>query len=228
MKLIVVSTETFFAQETTAVPALFEAGLEIFHLRKPHSTIEEMRDFLQKIPAQFHGRVVLHDHFSLLNEFALKGVHINRRTPVETWRAASLSTKMPHTETRRATSLHHHTSKSCHTLEEIKHISGFDYVFLSPIFDSISKNGYSKAFSHEELLQAKRAGIINGKVIALGGVTPENIPQVAEYGFGGVAILGGLWADFEITGDVQSLLERFNVYRTQMNGLLFTKKYSHP
>ncbi|MCL2327417.1 MAG: thiamine phosphate synthase [Bacteroidetes bacterium] len=197
MKLIIVSTETFFAQEATAVCSLFEAGLEIFHLRKPYSTIAEMRNFVAQIPQEYRGRVVLHDHFLLLNEFALKGVHINRRNPiVETQCIASLR----------------HTSKSCHSLNEIKNISQFNYVFLSPIFDSISKNGYTKAFSHEELLQAKNEGIINEKVIALGGITPENIPQVVEYGFGGIAILGGLWSDFEKTGDVQGLLQRFKKF----------------
>ena len=212
MKVIVVSTEHFFEKEIEAVCPLFEAGLQIFHLRKPYSTINEMRDFLRKIPAEFHGRVVLHDHFLLVNEFGLKGVHINRRNPVETLRVTSLCTKMPQTETLHATSLHHHTSKSCHSIEEIKNISQFDYVFLSPIFDSISKNGYTKAFSHEELLHAKNEGIINEKVIALGGITPENMQKIVDYGFGGVAILGGLWADFENTGDVQELLQRFEKF----------------
>lgn len=199
MKVVVVSTETFFAHEIAAVCLLFEAGLQIFHLRKPQSTINEMRDFLRKIPAQFRGRVVLHDHFLLLNEFELKGAHLNRRNPVETQGIAPPQ----------------HTSKSCHSLEEITNISQFNYVFLSPIFDSISKNGYTKTFSHEALLQAKSTGIINEHVIALGGIMPENISHIVNYGFGGVAILGGLWADFEKTGDVQSLLKRFFLYKTQ-------------
>ncbi|MDR1761478.1 MAG: thiamine phosphate synthase [Bacteroidales bacterium] len=194
MKIIVISTEHFCSNETVAVCSLFEAGLQIFHLRKPKSTIEEMRDFIIKIPVEFHGRVVLHDHFSLIREFELKGIHINKRNP---------SVEMQH-----ATFLQH-KSKSCHSLEEIKNISQFDYVFLSPIFDSISKSGYSKAFSHEELLQAKNAGIISEKVIALGGIMPENISKIVNYGFGGIAILGGLWADFEASGDIQSLLQRF-------------------
>ena len=30
-------------------------------------------------------------------------------------------------------------------------------------------------------------------MIALGGVTPENMSLVQDYGFGGAAVLGGLW-----------------------------------
>ena len=31
------------------------------------------------------------------------------------------------------------------------------------------------------------------KVVALGGVTLQNIPQVKDFGFGGVAVLGDVW-----------------------------------
>ena len=105
-----------------------------------------------------------------------------------------------------------HISKSCHSLKEIQNISNFNYVFLSPIFDSISKTGYTQAFSRTELLQAKNAGIINEKIIALGGITPENMLQITDYGFGGIAILGGLWGDFDKTGDMQELLQRFKKF----------------
>lgn len=67
-----------------------------------------------------------------------------------------------------------------------------DYLFLSPIFDSISKAGYRSAFSHEQLQRAADEGVIDRKVIALGGVTPERIPYLHSLGFGGVAMLGAL------------------------------------
>jgi thiamine-phosphate pyrophosphorylase len=215
MKLIVISTEDYFAKETEAVSLLFVAGLQIFHLRKPNFDIEEMRKFLKKIPSKFHNRIVLHDNFSLLNEFGLKGIHLNRRNPhYISSHPSKRGEYSPLLEGLGQVSI----SKSCHSLEEAKNsVSQFDYVFLSPIFDSISKNGYSKAFSNEELLNAKSDGIINEKVIALGGITPENIPQVANYGFGGIAILGGIWGDFEKTGDKTKLLERFEKYKIMVN-----------
>jgi len=30
-------------------------------------------------------------------------------------------------------------------------------------------------------------------VLALGGVTPERVPELADLGFSGVAVLGGVW-----------------------------------
>lgn len=68
------------------------------------------------------------------------------------------------------------------------------YVFLSPIFDSISKAGYEAAFTASRLQQAAADGIIDGKVIALGGVTANNIPLLKEWHFGGAAFLGDVWS----------------------------------
>ena len=36
-------------------------------------------------------------------------------------------------------------------------------------------------------------GIINERVVALGGVTPEYIPQLRAWNFGGAAFLGDIW-----------------------------------
>lgn len=71
----------------------------------------------------------------------------------------------------------------------------YDYVTLSPIFDSISKSGYSKKFEVTEI-----ADRIRGKrVIALGGVRPELFLTLRENDFFGAALLGYIWnGDFEI------------------------------
>ena len=90
--------------------------------------------------------------------------------------------------------MHNHTLHSCHTLEEV-HLNKLqsDYVFLSPIFDSISKQGYKAAFTEYILRCAHRDGIIDDKVVALGGITPANARKAMTLGFGGVAVLGDIW-----------------------------------
>lgn len=88
------------------------------------------------------------------------------------------------------------TTCSCHSIAELaqkKTNSAYEYLTLSPIYDSISKQGYAAAFSHAELQAAHEAGIIDERVLAMGGITRENISQVMQYGFGGVAVLGDAW-----------------------------------
>ena len=85
-------------------------------------------------------------------------------------------------------------SRSCHSLDELAMCRDADYMFLSPVFDSISKSGYASAFSDAQLREA--AGrLIGHRVYALGGVRPENFPLLREYGFGGAALLGHVWKD---------------------------------
>jgi thiamine-phosphate pyrophosphorylase len=195
MKLIIITTEHFFEGETAALNALFEHGMEILHLRKPDSTETELKNFIEQIDEQYHERIVLHDHYSLVNTFHLGGVHLNKRNKNRR-KPMFISCSS--------------VSRSCHSIKELKKRAGYEYVFLSPIFDSISKAGYTHAFTPEDLFSAQSAGLIDKQVIALGGICPENIPVAHQYGFGGVAGLGALWKDFPKDKDKNALLGRFD------------------
>lgn len=93
--------------------------------------------------------------------------------------------------------LHHYqqgVSHSCHSFEEVTQWKSLcQYVFLSPIFNSISKKGYLARFPLTDLQQAQKSGIIDQRVVALGGITPTQVPFCRALGFGGVAILGWIW-----------------------------------
>ena len=191
MKLIIITAENLFDGEASVLNHLFDAGMEILHLRKPSSSENEIRELLSQVDTKYHQRIVLHDHYFLADSFDVKGIHLNSRNAI------------PNMESMRI------TSRSCHTFECIGQSSDLDYVFLSPIFDSISKVGYKQAFSHEQLTDAKKKGIINERVIALGGIDTNTIPLAANYGFGGVAALGSLWQNFVKDKDENALSERF-------------------
>lgn len=191
MKLITITVEQLFEGEGALINRLFAEGLDTLHLRKPAASAQDIRLLLGQIEAQFHPRIVLHDHFVLTEEFALKGVHLNRRNPVA--------------EAHNALSV----SKSCHSLAELTNAKAYNYVFLSPIFNSISKRGYHKAFTDEELYAARRDGLIHSNVYALGGVSAAEVPLAAHYGFGGVVVLGALWGDYPHTKDAAALWRRW-------------------
>ena len=57
---------------------------------------------------------------------------------------------------------------------------------------------YHASYTPEEMKKAHKAGIIDKKVIALGGIDTFNLDEVKEYGFGGAAILGALWNKFDL------------------------------
>ena len=194
MKLVLMTPPHFFIEEDKIIISLFEEGLDILHLRKPDSAPMYSERLLTLIPKQYHKRIVTHDHFYLKEEFNLMGIHLNSRNP-----NIPLNYKG-------------HVSCSCHSLEEVKQKKAhFNYVFMSPIFDSISKKDYLSNFSSEELKKASKDGVIDKKVIALGGITVENVHTLKQYGFGGVAVLGDIWDRFDEhdTIDYKEVIQRF-------------------
>ena len=184
MKLIVVTAPTFFVEEDKIITALFEEGLDILHLRKPETPAMYSERLLTLIPAKYHKRIITHEHFYLQEEFSLMGIHLNTRNPKE-----------PHDYSG-------HSSCTCHSLDEVQNKKHFyDYLFLSPIYNCITKSGVTSGFTAEELRQAGKSKVIDSRVMALGGITPDNILEIKDYGFGGAVVMGDLWNKFNACTD---------------------------
>lgn len=162
----------FCPDEAERICRMLESeGYDFVHIRKPDWDIDRMRDLLGKIPSGLLHRIRIHSCFSLLEEFPGMGVHLNHRYPDPPRCGASAMTR------------------SMHSLEELSMAGCYDYVTLSPIFDSISKTGYKAAFDIETL----RHHIEGKNVVALGGVTEDKFPLLEEAGFIGGAMLGNAW-----------------------------------
>ena len=82
--------------------------------------------------------------------------------------------------------------------------SGLDYAFLSPIFDSISKQGYAAAGFEERRLSAALQHC-RVPLIALGGMTAGRVAKAAEMGFSGVAVLGAVWQAADAAAALEEL-----------------------
>ena len=176
MMTIVITLPYFFEGEAEQIVQLLHSSVDLIHIRKPESKAEELERLIMSIPNEYYPRLVLHDHHELAMKYHLHGVHLNGRNPQPPvgWEGS--------------------VSKSCHSLAEVKKWKEkCDYVSLSPIFDSISKQGYHAAFSSAEIEEASRQGIIDKKVLALGGITFNKIDDVLRMGFGGSMILGDAW-----------------------------------
>lgn len=185
-KLIAITREVVEIDESCRICNLIDAGFDYVHIRKPALQKNEMQQFIESIPTRYYNRLKLHDHFDLADKYDLAGIHLNSRN-----RTAPIGFQK-------------HVSKSCHSIEELRDIDRFEYVFLSPIFDSISKQGYKARFSKNELENS--SNLISEKVMALGGVADKHIPYLQKIGFGGCALLGYLpWAD-----DYQSFVQKIN------------------
>lgn len=177
MRLIAVTTPNFWQGEAQAITELLAArGFSRVHIRKPGARSDEVERLLREIPADLRPRLSLHDCHHLALQGLAGGVHLNGRNPEPPDGFTGI------------------LSRSCHTLEEVRRYADtVDYLFLSPVYDSISKTGYRAAFTLSELAAS---GLLGEKVMALGGVTPERLAELHKTGFGGAAMLGAAWSDY--------------------------------
>ena len=201
MLWITVTSPSFFDGEASFIGRLLSGGADLVHLRKPGAAESDCARLLDKLTAEERKRIVIHDFFELAGPYGLHGIHLNARRGEIPYGYNGL------------------VSRSCHSLEEVKIWKPVcSHILLSPVFDSISKHGYRAGFTPEILRRASGEGIIDEKVIALGGVTPDKLQLLHSLGFGGAAMLGyvnGLTRlpegeQAEALGRIRMILQKFN------------------
>lgn len=172
MKFVLISAPGKLMGEHPTLLEFLNGDLKTYHIRKPNSSKQEVQNMLNMIYKKDRKKIVLHGYPDLVKKYELKGIHHN-----------STSEYIPNFGDEFT------QSKSFHSIEDIaKDNNPYDYVFLSPIYDSISKEGYKSNFDLNDLKLPS-----NQNIIALGGVTPDKIPALKNAGFYGVAALGSIW-----------------------------------
>ena len=182
--LIVFSNPLALHDETNIVNQLFDNGLEVFHLRKPDYTASRTKNFMSKIKSEYWSRVALHQNHQVAAEFNTFRLHFSEEE-------RKYKTQDHFVRLR---SLGFILSTSIHKTKDYSSVSNlFDYTFLSPIFDSISKHNYRSILTPDFSLPLAR----QAKIIALGGIDKNKVEYAYELGFDGVGVLGAIWQNTE-------------------------------
>lgn len=175
MKLIAITPPYFYRGEAQAIERALTAdgGFDRVHIRKPGATESEMRALIDAIDPALRPRLTLHDCLSLAPELGAGGVHLNSRnqSAPEGWSGF--------------------VSRSTHSLAEAQEAAAtglYSYIFLSPVYPSISKPGYFPPFTLDDL-----RGRLPRGIYALGGVTRSRLDALEAAGFEGAAMLGAAW-----------------------------------
>ena len=180
--MILISNPIATTNEINTIHALFENGMELFHIRKPEFTELEMKAFVSAIGLEFSNQLSLHSHHHLAKEFGIHRIHFTEKTRNETSEESLKNWK------EREFKL----STSIHCMADFEKLSNvFDYAFFGPVFESISKPNYASDIDFRIELKNRK----NNKtaLIALGGITSEKIKTALEYSFDDVALLGTIW-----------------------------------
>lgn len=173
--MIVLTNPIAVPNEIAIIHSLFAEGLMLLHVRKPDFTEEETSTFITEIGLEYKDCLVLHHHHKLAEDLGIKRLHYPEKD-------------RPHFTITDA----HPKSTSVHTIENFNGLSEtYQYAFLSPVYQSLSKPHYFPTVNVFQEL--KKRTNYKTQLVALGGITPENIQQTLENGFDAVALLGTLW-----------------------------------
>ncbi|MCS6991693.1 MAG: thiamine phosphate synthase [Chitinophagales bacterium] len=200
--LIVISSPDGLEQEAELVNEMFRNGLQLFHLRKPRFSTRRLASYLQQIHPAYHNKVVIHTHHELCLRFPLRGVHLNHRHKKRGALKQWLLLKYLQFRKPKLT-----VSTGLHSLSDLDwNQKKFSYVFLSPVFESVSKVGYKSTFN--EVTLREHLPRLPYDVIALGGITEENILKTYDMGFAGAAVLGRIWKSDDPVGTFKMIREK--------------------
>ncbi len=203
MKIVVISESKIIEDEHKIIQELFEAGLETFHVRKPRFRTKQLVEYLEKIPRQFHNRIIIHSHHNLANKYNLQGVHYTRLHLESTFRNWLREKKLGFIKRKLIKTSSH--GKLASLYDESEH--AFDYVFLSPIFDSITGK-YQSGFYEDAIKAAVQK--TGKKIIARGGIDITRIEKVNELGMYGMALYSCLWKSQNPLEEFLKIMKRCN------------------
>lgn len=180
--MIVITHPTAVANEINTIHSLFEHGLELLHIRKPEFSAIEMEKFVKAIGLEFRNKLVVHHHHHLAEDLGIIRLHLSEKERKE------ISTEKLYEYNERRIRL----STSTHSIEGFNHLRlFFQYAFLSPVFPSISKSNYQSETNLFE--DIKNRSNFSTQLVALGGISSENIDKTIKAGFDDIALLGTIW-----------------------------------
>lgn len=222
MKVSLVSSFYDIPNEIHILNLLFCNGLEVFHLRKDLDckhlgsvekyTEEKIRKYIESIPKCFRNRIIIHSHFHLVHEYGLLGAHFTKKYTYEEY--------IEDTGLSQQDVLFNKVGFSLHSTAEIElYDKTYDYLFLSPIFDSISNKGYNSKFDLTKLKKFLQEKNTTSEIIALGGMNNTKVSKVKELGFNGLSLLGYIWSAFDEDQDIIEAIDRFKVIMNIKNSL---------
>jgi thiamine-phosphate pyrophosphorylase len=191
--LIAITQPGLLKHEVSAIEALIKAGVDYVHVRKPGYASEEVRALLSAVPEASRPSMSVHYHHQAAQRSGVGGLHRTKGFAVTGGKG-------------------YRVSASCHSVAEVQalRVADCQYVFLSPVYDSISKKGYVAAFSKTSLCDFLcHRGVDMPEVVALGGITKDNVAEARQMGFDGAAVLGALWVVQNGVVDVPATVDRF-------------------
>lgn len=138
----------------------------------------------QQMCREAHATFIIDDHVELVREIHADGVHLGKND-------------MPVSEARRILGSDFIIGGTANTIEDIRmhYRSGADYIGCGPFRFTTTKKKLSPVLGLEgyrEIVSVMKTENIDIPVVAIGGITASDIPEIMQTGISGIAMSGSI------------------------------------
>ena len=183
-------------------------GCKWIQLRMKGATDEEVRPIAQKVKEwckEQNATFLIDDRVQLVKEVGADGVHLGKND-------------MPIAETRKILGDDFIIGGTANTFEDIKahYEAGADYIGCGPFRFTTTKEKLSLILGLEgyrEIIQKMKAENIDIPIVAIGGITKEDIPDIMKTGVNGIALSGCILNAKDPASEAHDIMEMMKEFR---------------
>ena len=164
-----------------------EGGCKWIQLRMKEATDEDFMEtayIVKKLCQQYGAMFLLDDRIHLVKSIGADGVHLGKND-------------MPITEARQILGANYIIGGTANTMEDIRLLNknGADYIGCGPYRFTSTKKKLAPILGldgYKEIVTSMKTEHIHIPIIAIGGITKEDIPLLLGTGVNGIALSGGI------------------------------------
>lgn len=182
-----------------------DGGCRWVQLRMKNATVDEIRPVAleaQRMCREAGATFIIDDHVELVKEIHADGVHLGKND-------------MPVAEARKILGTDFIIGGTANTFEDVKmhYEAGANYIGCGPFRFTTTKEKLSPVLGldgYREVVGQMRAHNIDLPIVAIGGITAEDIPAIMQTGVTGIALSGTVLRAEDPVAEMQRLLTLIN------------------
>lgn len=168
-----------------SIQLALEGGCRWIQLRMKDALDEEVRPIAieaQKLCRHYNATFIIDDRVALVRELGADGVHLGKND-------------MPIREARQILGPDYIIGGTANTFEDAKahYEASADYIGCGPFRFTTTKQKLAPVLGldgYRQIIQQMRAANINIPIVAIGGITKDDIPAILQTGITGIALSG--------------------------------------
>lgn len=183
-------------------------GCKWIQLRMKGATDEEVRPIalkVKKLCKEQNATFLIDDRVQLVKEVGADGVHLGKND-------------MPIAEARKILGDDFIIGGTANTFEDVRahYEADADYIGCGPFRFTTTKEKLSPILGLEgyhEIIQKMKAENIDIPIVAIGGITKEDIPEIMKTGVNGIALSGSILNAKDPASEAHDIMEMMKEFR---------------